>query len=442
VSSPITFSGFNNIDFNTVLNSLMQQASQPLTALQNQQQDLKTQVSNFDALNTRLSSLRSAADALGSLSSVSTLAGKSSDAAVSVTTGTDATAGHYDVVVTALAHAQVTASTTTSPDATTTVVASGGTLTIGGVDVTVNGDVTLQQLASTINGTAGIGVTAAVVRTGTNAYRLALTANATGTANAFTVTGALTGGTGVTFGATNAVDASDAAITVNNIAATNSSNTFENVMPGVTLTVSQKDASKTIAVDVASDTTDLSAKVNGFVSAYNGVISYIDSQRSLANGGDTGSIGRDPMLRSLRNSLRSELLGVHGSAVFTRLTEVGIEFTTTGTINLNQSKFNDAVAANGADVRQLFAGTGGAFPAVESLLDTYSQSTGIISSVKDRLNQQIASMTDQISSMQARLAVQRSSLQLEFTQADAAMSQLKNQSGSLANLGTSLTSSV
>ena len=41
MSTPITFSGFNNIDFNLVVNSLMQQASQPLTSLQTQQKALQ-----------------------------------------------------------------------------------------------------------------------------------------------------------------------------------------------------------------------------------------------------------------------------------------------------------------------------------------------------------------------------------------------------------------
>ena len=146
MSSPITFSGFNNIDFNSVLNSLMTQASAPLTALRSQQTDLKTQISGFDALNSRISTLRSAADALSTLSAVSTVAGTSSDSSVSVSTNTAAVAGHYDVVVTALARAQVTASTSTAPDANTTVVATGGTLTIGGVAVAISGTVSYTHL--------------------------------------------------------------------------------------------------------------------------------------------------------------------------------------------------------------------------------------------------------------------------------------------------------
>jgi flagellar hook-associated protein 2 len=437
MSSPITFSGFNNIDFNTVLNALMQQASQPLTDLQSRQTDLKTQISSFDTLNARVASLRSAADALSSLSSVSTVAGTSSDSAVAITTSTGAAAGHFDVVVQSLARAQVTASTSVAPDSTSTIVASGGTLTIGGVDVAITGDVTLQQLADTINQTADIGVNAAVVRTGTNSYKLALTSLQSGADYAFTVTNNLTGGAGVTFGA-NAVEASDASILFNNIEATSSSNTFADLMPGVTLTVSKADATKTVGVDVSPDSSALADKVNAFVAAYNNIISFIDDQRTSAANGDTSSIGRDPLLRNLRSNLRDELLGVYGSASFARLTEVGVEFTRDGTLSLNQAKFDEAVATDGDDVRTLFAGTGGAFPAVEAMLDTYSGSGGIIPSVQARMNQQVTSMNDQISAMQARLAQQRQSLQQQFTDADSAISRLNNQSSSLGSIGSSL----
>ena len=47
MSSPITFSGFNNIDFNSVLNALMTQASQPLTALQTRQTGSAVQVNSL-----------------------------------------------------------------------------------------------------------------------------------------------------------------------------------------------------------------------------------------------------------------------------------------------------------------------------------------------------------------------------------------------------------
>ncbi len=447
MSSPITLSGFNNIDFNSVLNALMTQASQPLTTLQSRQRALQSQVTSFDTLKSRVSTLRSAASSLDTPSAVSTLSGTSNNTAVAVATGANAVAGHYDVVVNELARAQTTVSTSSLPDADTTVAASGGTLTIGGVAVALSGNTTLQGLANAINTTTGIGVTATVVRTSGNSHRLALTSAVSGQSNAFTIGNALTGGAGVTFGdsdnngvsgdsaADNAVQATDAAILINNIAATSSTNTFTDIVAGVSLTVSKKDPATTVSVDVTPDSAALTAKVSAFVSAYNDTVSFLDTQRVTAGNGDAASIGRDPLVRQLRNNLRAELVGAHGSATVTHLAEVGIEFTRDGRLKLDQARFDEAVAKNGADVRQLFAGTGGAFPAVTAMLDSYTNAAGQISSAKDRLNKQIDAMDAQIASMQVRLALQREALQREFTAADAAMSRLKNQAGALANLG-------
>lgn len=435
MSTPITFSGFNDIDFNMVLNALMTQASQPLNSLQSRQNALKTQLTTFDSLRTRVESLRSSASSLGSLDAVSTTASTSNNsAAVSVSSGPSASPARYDVVVSTLARAQVTASAGTFADADTTVVASGGSITIGGIDVTLAGDTTLQGLADAINGTEGLGVTAAVVRTGTSTYRLALTSDLSGTANTFSITNALTGGAGITFGP-NVVNASDAAITINNIAATSSSNVFDGVLPGVTLTVHRADPATTVGIDVAPDSTAFADKVEAFVASYNDMMGFLEAQRIAAGTGDNRSIGGDPMLRQLRGNLRSALLGAHGLGAYAHLAEVGIEFTRDGKLTLDRTTFDAALTANGDEVRSLFAGIDGAFPAVETMLSEYTTATGLISSVKDRLNRQIAAMDNQIFSLQARLALQRDALQRQFTEADAAMSRLKNQSGALANLG-------
>src|SRR6478672_9416918 len=112
----------------------MQAASQPLTTLQTSQTAIKSQITNYSTLASRIGAVQSAAAALGDATSISALAGTSSDeTAVGISTSSNAQAGHFDVVVNALAKAQVTVSTTSAPDADTTVVASGGTLTIGGV---------------------------------------------------------------------------------------------------------------------------------------------------------------------------------------------------------------------------------------------------------------------------------------------------------------------
>src|SRR3954469_19351873 len=144
----ITFSGFNNIDWSSILDAVMTQESQPLTTLQTQQKTLQSKQSTYTALSGKLSAFETAVTALTDGDSMlGRTASSTNDSAVKVSAGSAAAPGIYDVVVQELARGQVTASTSSAPDPDTTSVATGGTLLIGGVPVTVSGPVTLKQLA-------------------------------------------------------------------------------------------------------------------------------------------------------------------------------------------------------------------------------------------------------------------------------------------------------
>ena len=75
--------------------------------------------------------------------------------------------------------------------------------------------------------------------------------------------------------------------------------------------------------------------------------------------------------------------------------------------------------------------------AVKALLTDYTKTSGMFDQAQDRLNKQISGLDTQMADMQRRLDLQRAALVKEYTAADLAMSQLKNQSGALGSFGTS-----
>lgn len=441
MGSPVTLSGFNSIDFNLILTSIMTQESQPLTALQSRQKALRSRADTFSALTSRVVALQQAAGKLTGSSLAAYAATSNDGAAVGVSAGAAALPGRYDLVVSQLARAQVTASTTTAPDADTTVVASGGTITIGNVTVTLSGAATLRQLADAINQASDPPTRATVVQTGPGSYRLVLTARDTGAANAFTVTNGLTGGTGITFGA-NAVEAADAAFTVNNIPVTSASNVVASAVPGVTLTLYRQDPAKTVVVDVADDTEGLKARIGGFISAYNDLVQFANDQTRAAGTGDQTSIGRDPLLRQLRNQLRAALSSEYATGgALTALAQAGVELTRTGTLELNTARLDDALAGGTAGLAALFTGTDGnpgVFTGLNGLLDGYTQGDGLLPGARRQLTEQASRFDAQIVAMQERLALRRAALQREFIAADQAMTMLKSQTNSLAQFGAQL----
>lgn len=452
MSSPVTLSGFNNIDFGSIVTALMQQASEPLTALQTRQSSINSQLQSMASLGNRVSALQSAATDLADTTSFTAYTATTSDgSAVGAQTGSGAIAGHYELQVEELARAQVTASATTTADSNTTIVASGGTMTIGGKTVNITGDVTLTGLAKAINKTTDIGVTASVVRSGTNAYRLVLTSQTTGEDGKFTVTNSLTGGaSAVTFtdtdndgisgddSADNAVTATDARVLVNNVEAQSSTNEFSEAIPGVTFTVFKKDAATTVGLDVTADSTSLKTTMGKFISAYNDLTNYMNTQNTAAGQGDATSIGHNPVLRQLRNQIRSLLLTNNSALSIKNLSQAGIEFTPGGQLKLNAKVFDAAVQDHAADIETMFTSTTGVFALLGKAMKTYSGTGGFLSTTKDQMTSQVKGLDTQISNMQDRLAKQKLSLQQEFSATDSLMSSLKSQSSQLSSIGGSL----
>jgi flagellar hook-associated protein 2 len=439
MGSPITFSGFNQIDFGVVLNAIMQQESRPLQALQDREKALKATDSALTTLIGKLDTLRTAAAALTNTSvSMSYTATSSIPTVATVAASSGAVSGHYDIVVTKLARAQVTASTSTAPDANTTVVASGGSITIGGVAVSVAGPVTLQGLASQINATTDIPVSASVIETAPGAYRLVLIGRESGLANAFTVQNALTGST-VAF-TNNAVEAQNAEATINNIPVTSTDNVLSSAIPGVTVTLVSEAPTQTVAVTVERDDESLSTRIEAFVTAFNDVTAFAKDQKAQAGKGTPGTLGHDAMLRSLHGTLRSILGSVGGNGDFDRLSQIGIEFTRTGELAFKKASLTSALQQDATGVYSVLGDSQtGVLTSLNETIAEYTRSGGLVPGARTRLTQELSRLERRMDEMQARLAVRRAALQREFMAADEAMSRLNGQSGSLASFGQSLT---
>jgi flagellar hook-associated protein 2 len=453
VGSPVSISGFNGIDFGGLLDAVMTQESQPLRRLESQQDDIKSQNQILAGLVSKLGKVQDAADSLADADSLQILkATTSDDTAVSTTAGDGTATGSYDVVVTQLALAQVTATNSTVAS-TDTVVANAGSLTLtrdGGdpVVISLTGDTTLEELTDLINDAEDVPVRAAIVRSAASAYRLVLTSTETGLENAFTITSTLSGGSGLTFTDTDndgtsgdsaldsAVTAQDAALTVNNISVTSATNVVDEAIPGVALTLRKVDAGATIRIEVTRDTTAAKAKVQTFVDAYNAVLSFFDDQRTAQIAGKT-SVARDPLIRGLQNSLRSALFDSYGSGALTQLAGLGISSTAAGKLQVDGKVFDAAVNADPTAAQTLFAGTGeeGAFGAFTTLIKDYTRSGGLVATTRTRMTDRVSELGRQIDSMTTRLEQQRLTLQREYSAADQAMSRLKNQQTQLASFG-------
>jgi flagellar hook-associated protein 2 len=434
MSSGITFSGANGIDWNMILNAVMAQEQVPLTTIQTQKQSLTTKSTAFSTLATKLGALGTASDALKDVSAFGGRAVTTTDGSrVTADAGTGSFPGIYDVVVNELARSQVSASSLDY--AATDSVTTAGTLTVGGVTVTVTDGLTLQGLADAINSaahptTAHTDVTASVVSPSSGRYQLVLTGTDTGAANAFTAVNGPTGGTSLTF--VNKMTATDALFSVNNVNVSSSTNVVDDAIPGTTLTLLKKDPLTTVTVSVTKNDDATKAKVQTFIDAYNDLLAYAQQQTSSSSG-----IGRDPLLRQLRSDLRNLVSSDYGTGAYTSLAQAGVGFDRSGKLSLDSTLFNEAMSSSAVDVQRLFigdGGTSGVFDAITSSIDQYTDAGGLIANSRDRINEQIVALDGRLLSMESRLALRRAALQREYMATDQLMGQLSSQASSLSSL--------
>lgn len=442
MGSPITFSGFNSIDFNMILNAVMAQERTPLTRLETQRNTLETQNSAFATLAGKLTSLESAVDNLKKDDSLAFLTATSTDSGVGVSATGGTVTGTYDIVVSELAKGQVTPSSTEFTSLTQVVGTSGNvTLTPagGGAATVINlaPSMTVQQLADAINAKQDSPASASVVQTSPGKYKLVLSGRETGTTNAFTIqTNLIAGGAGLAFDP-NSQDAIDAEFSVNGVDVVSASNTVTDVISGVTLSLTRKDPATTVTVKVDRDGSQAKALVNKFISAYNDLQTFAKDQATAALAG-RASIGRDPLLRSLKDALRSASFAEYAGGSMKKLAEIGIGFDRTGKMVLDSEVFDNAVATSATDVQTLVSGAtgdGGAFGAFATLIEEYTDAGGLVSTLRQRIDDQISGMDRRLDSMEAQLAVRKAALQREYIAADLAMTRLKSQSASLSSVG-------
>ncbi|WP_427133803.1 flagellar filament capping protein FliD [Pseudarthrobacter sp. S9] len=203
---------------------------------------------------------------------------------------------------------------------------------------------------------AGAGVTASKVSVGGGEYRLQFTASKSGSAGAFTITDP-----GTTF--TDAKTAQDAEIqlwaaTSAQTAITSSTNTFADVLQGVSVTVSEITATP-VTLEVARDVAGITKLASDLVAGANGIFSLVASKTAVssttnASGASTsaGIFTGDSSVRGVNQAMLSAASLPVGTPPRSP-SEIGISITRNGTMEFDDKKFAAALARLRAALRAL-----------------------------------------------------------------------------------------
>ena len=443
----------SGIDLQGILDKLKAADQVPITNIKTRQLQYKDQLAEFETVNTKLLAVKTQAldlslDTTFSARQVSS----SQESVLTATVSSGASVGISTITVTRMAKQNSWQSSgVASAD---TVVASGSgsfAYTVAGVQssVTVSASTTLQQLSDAINDDAdNPGVTASVMDDGTGtvtAFHLVLVANETGEANAVTIG---TNGTSLTFTEVQGLAESlDAAVTINGITYQRAANTISDIISGVTLSLEATGAS---TLKVTNDTDSVQEKIVAMIEAYNEAAQEIaDNSKYDPDTKVAGSLSGISTFRTMTSQLKQTLLtsivGLGGA--YDNLADLGLTFNRDGTASLDETVLATALADNPEDVQLLLVGDatagidGVATLLNEQLRDITKASRGVIANEKDRVDQTIQRLDDQIESMTVRLDNKYDLLAKQFVQLDTLMSNFQKQGDFLTAQIASLTAS-
>ena len=443
----------SGLDTAALISSQLAVDALPQGLLKAQVSQTVSKITDLRSLNARIGALATLSTASLGASALQTYTAVSSGAGVTVAATDGANAGTLDVTVTRLASAQtsVTAAFTAWPETppTMTVVNSAGVKTT----VTATSS-SIAAMASAINA-SGAGVTATRVSSGTDAngdhqYRLQLTSFPSGAGSGFSVHN----GPADQVSAANEIPvtsirtASDASITLwkgtpAEQAVTSSTNTFADLMPGVSVTaasVSTDPATVTITRDPAKST----AVVQSIISALSLIFGEIDTKSkttTVGSGGkavtDLGSFTGDSTIRSVRQSL---MTAVSGAVDGRSPSEIGIGFDKNGSIEFDDKKFAAALKADPAHVEAVFAAI--ATRVAAAAAGASDKSTGTITTKITGSESSVKNLNAQVENWDDRLAVREATLKATYAALEISMNRLNATSAYLTSQFAALNASA
>ena len=314
-----------------------------------------------------------------------------------------------------------------------------GTTTAAHQAFTVNADVTttLSSLVDAINNASGNpGITASIINVDAGA-QLLLTSNTMGAANTIGVQATPSSGSNLSsLNTLTTVQApSNAIITLNGQQVTRQSNSFSDVLPGVTLFLTAPTTS-TASLAIATNPATAKTNVNSFITAYNGLMTVINNLTSFdSSTGTAAPLFGDPMMLGIKNQLLHAFnSSVQGIAGFGTLPEIGIGPDNKGILSLNSVVFSQALAANSTGVAKLFASTTGIAAVFNTVLNNQVGFTGTIATRVSADNTQLTNITNQQITFNARMSVLQAQYLKQFNVMDGVVANLQNTSNSLTGM--------
>jgi flagellar hook-associated protein 2 len=450
----------SGVDTTSIVDQLMALERQSITRLGYRQSAVTGQQTALKDIATKLSALKTAAaDLSASGTWKQTQTAESSDptrVAVAMTGG--AGIGGHTIQVDRLASSMQRGYSFT-PAAGTISISYTDQADPKTINITVEADDTLQQVADAINARSGGPVVAAIVKNGAGEDRLVLSSRITGSESDFTVSapGVLSDDAAYTTPDKSKLDASFALD--GGAPATSHTNVLENLLPGLRVTLKGVTASPaTVSVtEPALDRQAVKDKVKAFVDAYNALVDTTNaklSEKKVANPSSAfqaglGGLHGDTGMRGMLSALRAEMTEIVAGAGINDLADLGISVPKAtgstsadgkaGRLVIDDAKLTQALEGDWTAVSGYFEDFS---TTVDAFVKKQTGGSGVIDERLKSATRNIDRIQDQIDRTNERLDKKEERMKAQFAAMELALQNSQTQqawlSGQLAALNAQL----
>ena len=220
---------------------------------------------------------------------------------------------------------------------------------------------------------------------------------------------------------TQELSSKDAIIEFEGVRLNRSSNQIKDLVKGLTVELKQESTTLSL-IKVSQDTSGVKEKIQALVKSFNDTVSDLGILTGEKNTKDetdvySGSLRGDSMARSMKGILRNIFTKYSStpSGSIRSLSDIGIEMTRTGTLELNEAKFDTAIASNADQITTMLTAD------KENKSYVGDSNRGLIGDAIKQLNQLISS-SGTINNLTKSANVQISKYKEELTKLDTRMS--------------------
>lgn len=426
----------SNMDMQSIVDKLIALEKRPILRLESQKIDYSSKQAIWREVNTRLSALNSSLDGLKLQSDFDKISATVSDEKIlTASAAANAVFGEYEIEVIQLAKAQKVMSNQWRDPLTNEII-----LNINGQTITIvaseDNPQSIVEVAREINKTKDLGVKASVVDS-----RLVLEANTTNTTinfegeNSFLTSIGVLDESGQVAEGKQLQAATESIVNINGIDVRRDSNTIEDALLGVKLTLKKESPDK-VNVTLNKDVDAIYNKIKGFIDEYTKVQTYLDKQTFFTKGtGDqlnsTGQLFGDSTVTVLKTRLRSVFTGVVEDIAGTdlkMLSQIGIEVDKTGKVQVDDAKLKEAIKDKPAQVAEIFIKKDTGLTAkMQTYIKGYTEYAGIIDSKLKFYDARIKDVDQSMERLNERVELRRESLIRQFTALDKALARNYDQ---------------